>query len=606
MRNGNILLSVLGTFYKQVGKSALVGGLNDIYSSAVMNRYNDTLKKKIVLGSSDIPDVSHFGHIPWDGYAPNGVITRIVSPSGDEVDLSGVNYISFPYISEGSFFRLKNGRVSKRCVDEMSEIESDVYPVIYTVNATKKMFSNGQMSYYEHTSASDDKYLTRKAIDIVTSMSMYGKDNFYTLDAIANILCGAVYSVGEGEVLSVSGTEIDTTVGIFYYDEVNNGVPIVTVGQKLTGISILTRQVIISTDGSLLPEVSKINERMKIYSSSPSRVDYLKKISSAISKRRYTILVPVSVFTSIGKDGVSILSSILNTALTSSFDTSTNIFDSDTISVEAEHDLMVKDNPIVKVSIIEVLKIDLIDNSTINISVKEETLFKDNDEASVDDEMAVSMMPLELNDSIEGIDSKLRLVELPSSIGFREDYKIDGEKTDHTITGITATDDIKISDTSIVKQHDTGGVFSDGKALLNDTISSIESDASTVEAYTVSDILLREKRSFILKKNDNARQDYSLQIQTTRKFFEGGAVASKMESKTDDTSLFTNQDSTGVSLFDTTTGVPLDENSSVGINKMDYSSITTEEIETLKVNIKEKTIGVDESVVTSANEIDER
>jgi len=606
MRTGNLLLSVLGTFYAQVGKSELVRGLNDIYTSSIMYRYNDTLRRRVASGSSDIPDVSHFGYIPWSGYSPNGNITQILSPSGDEVDLSKVNYISFPYIKEGAFFRIKNGKVSQSCVNDMSEIGSNAYPVIYTINATKKMFSSGDMDYYNHIGAANDLYLTKKAIDIATSISMYGRDSFNTINTIANILCGAVYSIGEGEVLSVSATEIDTTVGTFHYDEADNGVAIVAVGESVSGVSLLTRQVTVSDNGSLLPEISKINERMRTYSSSPLRVEYLKRISSAISKRKYTVLIPTTVFTSVGRDGIATLSSILNTSLSLGVQSMTNLTENDVASGSDSSAYLITENPIATISIIEVLKVDFKDNSSIIVNIEEDTLYRDDVEASIDDSLGLSMLPLDISDTIHIVEDKLRIVDTPLNILFSESYRSDGEKTDHSITDVGTTDDLKIVGDSVLNSSDGGDTYSGGVALLKDTVSAVGVDSSTIKAYAVADILLREKRNFILKKTDSIYQDYKMTIQTTREFHEFASVLSKVKAKTENASTFSVEDNTLLSLSDDNTGFPSDSSSSVGINAMEYSTVSVDEAEALLIRIKGRTAGVDESFILSQNEIDER
>jgi hypothetical protein len=422
---------------------------------------------------------------------------------------------------------------------------------------------------------------------------------------MANIMCGAIYSKGEGEVVDITDDEIVTTIGSFSYSIEENGTPIVSVGESLVDITLLTRQVTISRDGELLPDVRKISERMQLYSSSPSRVAYLKAISSAIAKRKYTVLLTVEIFTRLGREGAEMLSSILNTAILSSVESSTTISQEETLNTISTGVMTTVDGTVATLNILDVLKVDLMDNSTIEVIAEEQMVLAENTSLSIIDEYRISMTPLLLDDIIRGIDDSLRIVEQIEVTTFEAKHGLEGEKTDHTVPHVHIDDDLTISDSGEMSAIDDGATYREGLAVLEDTVTAIESRLSTIQAYGIADILLMEKKTFLLNDTDTLISTDKIDITTTRAFFStGGFDAIGYASKADHEEMLSS-DSVTYSVVDGSVVEGQDTNSSVGINRMDYSSMTMEEAKSLLIKIQDLAVGLDQSSVSSNNEIDE-
>jgi len=467
------------------------------------------------------------------------------------------------------------------------------------------MFSSGLLDYQIGITKDQDRLITLEALNLVTDMSIYGVDNFNTLDIIANIICGAKYIVGEGEIVSISDDEILTTLGSVSYDSAVDGSVVVSAGTTVTGISLLTRIVTVSRDGSLLPDIKKINERMIVHSSSPSRIKYLKAISQAISKRKYTILLPSELFSRLGKDGITMLTSVLNTAISSSVTATTILSVDDTARGIGSGVLTVVEIVTASAIIEEMLKVDLKDDNNIDVQTIEQMVVPDNPTLSTVDEYIISMTPLILDDIIRGIDSKLRIVEQIEDILFSENLHLEGEKSDHTITHVSLEENPTIHSESALTMADGSQTYNSGSVMLSDTISGGESQTSTIQAYITADILLREKRSFILKRADTVIPVDSFTITTTRSFFATGNYQAIMETTTTRHEELLHSDTISRMVTETSLGHISVSTSSTGIDSMHYEEITIEEAKQMMMKINDLTVGLDESTIIGENKIDE-
>jgi hypothetical protein len=306
----------------------------------------------------------------------------------------------------------------------------------------------------------------------------------------------------------------------------------------------------------------------------------------------------------LGKEGVEMLSSVLNTAILSAVEASTSITQDESINTISDGVMTTVDGTIATFNIADVLKVDLRDNSIIEVIAEEQLLLNEDEPVEILDEYRISMVPLAIDDVMRGIDSRLRIVEQREETTFAESHGLEGEKTVHSVPHVNIDDNLTIVDSGELSSADSGATYREGLAILSDIVTASESRQSTIQAYGIADMLLNEKRNFLLKKSSIVTPVDKMEITTTRAFFDTGGFDALGYIARKDNDEMSSADILGYSIEDKNIVEGQDSNSSIGINKMDYSSMTVAEAEALYLKIMDYATGLDQSTVSSNNEID--
>lgn len=599
-----MLIEALGTFYRQVGRSSTVKGLDEIYTNVIMSRYIDVVRKKISSRDGGLPDLAHFGIIKWEDYNPSTQEIKISSPTGDYVDINSVNYVSFPYLSNGTFFKVKKGKVKGNISNELSKIKSSTYPIIYHTDQHSNGYMNELGGYMDELTPLQDNSTAHEISSLLTGMAMYSQDSMYNLNRTANIMCGAVYSVGNGVVLSVSETEIDTTTGFYYYDKDKNGECVVSEGDSLSGITLLTKTVDIVMDGSMLPEIELIEKRMRAFSSEPTHIDFLKKLSSSIVKKKYTILLPLNIFSTLEKDGVSMLSKIMNVSLSKSFQSVTTTLHEDKASTSVLSAMVIPDEVTVEVSDEFLFKVLQEDSDTVTYDVSEHLSVVKKEIASSVDSYRFNMDPITVEEIIGLIDNSDKYIPSESGAAFGEEIHLSGQKYVHSIVDIKEEFRPTIADKGGMLSPDDSPSFYEGKILAEDVNNASEAGERSILAMDIADVIMRDKVNVI----KSLLSDISISLDLT----------TSSETKESLTVKFNSEDllrirsaAFGGSEVSSTHHIsnynkvnPSSKVYSEGLNAMDNAFLSTSDTTAILVAVKEITKPLDESSIIGDNEID--
>lgn len=604
MKNSSMLIEALGTFYQQVGRSGIVKGLDEIYTNEIMSRYTEVIRKKISSRDGGLPDLAHFGNIKWEDYNPSTQEIKISSPKGEYIDISTVNYISFPYLSNGVFFKVDNGMVKGNISNELSKINSSTYPIIYHSDHRSNGYMNTLGGYMDELEPLQENNTAHEVSSLLTGMAMYSQDSLYNLNKMANIMCGSVYSSGDGVVLSISETEIDTTTGFYYYDKEKNGECIVSEGDNLSGITLLTKTVDIILDGSLLPEIELIEKRMRAFSSEPTHTDFLKKLSSSIVKKKYTILIPLNIFSSLEKDGVSMLSKIMNVSLSKSFQSVTTNVYNDRASIGSLSAMVIPDEVTVVVSDEFLFRVLQEDSDTVTYEANENLSIVEKESIGTIDNYRFNMDPIIIEEIVDLVDSNNKYIPAESESGFAEEIYLAGKKYVHSIVDVDEEFSPTVKDESGMLSPEKHESFYEGSVILEDDNAFTEDGERSILAMDIADIIMKDKVKVVKELLSDI--SVSLDLDTSSEVAEHSVLKFNGEDllKAKSQAFGTSEVSSSHHLASTNKIAPSSKVYSEGLNAMDNSFISSSDSKAILVSVKDITKPLDESSIIGDNEID--
>ena len=605
MKLSPILLELLGSFYQQPGKSKLVSDLDKIYSRIILERYVDVIRDKLLSEDKTLVALPRYGVVKWEDYNPSDGSIRISTPRGEYVEMSTVRYITVPYIGGEKFFSVVDGVVGDGFTDLLAELDSQFYSVIYMVKGTNSSFNLAGMDYIDNIEEGLDRLISRDAIDMIINLSMYEYSTREIVTQIVNILAGAAYYSGSAIVIDINGRTVELSTGTIIEVPADGGEILVEVGDELSGLTLLNQLLEVDTSGEFLPEIKNLSIAMNTFSSSPSNVTYLAKLSKTLMKKKHAIVVPLEVFTEIGKEGVALISSISSYAIGSSYVAMTNIASADEVYLDGASKFIIPSTSDIHIVEESSIIVNFTDNST--MTMYEEGILKlvEEETANVDSELGINMMPLEFIDNYTMIEEELFKIQDEAEVRYSETIKSYGDHTTHTIAHVSGDERLLISEEGIGNISDNNVDGAEGFVEFEDTIRPIEHIFMTMVTHDMVSLIMSEKREFLLRHSDSQAFSEQGDVTTIISSSDIATMSSVFSLGTGTQTIVSYADSHGFKIDTSSRFTIIETGQSTGTKDTVHESISISESASAVIQIKEIVFGVDESTIDTSTEIDE-
>jgi len=606
MKLSPILLELLGSFYQQPGKSQLVTDLDKVYSRIILERYVDVIRDKLVSENKTIVALPRYGVVKWEDYNPSDGSIRISTPTGEYVDMSNVRYITVPYLGGEKFFSVEDGVVSDGFTDLLSKLDSRFYSVIYMTKGPNSSFNLAGMDYISNIEEGLDKLISRDAIDMIINLSMYEYSTKEITTKIINILAGSAYYSGSAIVVDIDGRFVELSDGTIIEVPDDGGPILVEIGDELSGLTLLNQLLEIDTSGDLLPELKSLAIAMNTYSSSPSNVAYLAKLSKTIMKKKHAVIVPLDVFTDIGKEGVSLISSISSYAIGSSYVAITNISSSDEVELDGESGFIIPSVSTVEIQEESAIIIDFTDDSIMTMHEQGVMKLVEEEAVNIGYELGINMVPIEFIENYEMIEDALFKLQDEAEMSYQESISSKGDHTTHTIASTHGDEMLFLSEEGLGSVTDNSTSGTEGIIELEDKLKLIEHRYITMMTNDMVSLILTEKREYLLEGGDTQEFSDKGDVTTTlstystiigRSLDSVGTGAESTMSYSDACN-FNIDTSSNFSITDTGTSIGIKDSVEEFISASDASEVLLETTDMI--------FGVDESTIDTLTEIDSR
>jgi len=500
LHKNKIFLKLLGSFYDQTANTEFSGKIDYIYTSILFNRYVEILHKSILSVDNSYPDVPHFGYIR-PSEIDIGTSTIIVKDTnGNAVD--GVNFLSFGYLDIEEFFKVENGVVGQEVIDAASESMLSVIPVVYITSSTGHLFSSGSFSFTENMNAQDTTFLSSVTMKLISDQIAYFPDTLNTLDKLVNVVLGAEYAKADETVLHVDDNIIITDYNSYDLLEANIGRQIVSVGDMVKASSLITRIATVTSDVARIGDVASLDRFMTTTGLSTSNYNYLKKISSAVSKRKIAADIPATAFALLDTEALSLVSSAIGMSSSRDLFTTSSSSDSDTVEAISSAGYLIADESTMDVAISGFWILELpADSMNVGILADESFMSTSSDNVEPIDDYALLMDPVVVNESISVSEDLVNAFTSDATVIIQDSDVMEGFYKDTYIA--TASEEVSemFVESTVGNADDIDQFIDNGTVTLATNFPMVEDDYSEIsvsDAATtiISDIMEHVAENF--------------------------------------------------------------------------------------------------------------
>lgn len=606
LQKNKIFLSLLGSFYNDTAYTDFSKRLDYIYTSSILNRYVNTLRKTIL--SRDGVHTHNNIHFGFINISEIDIATKtIVVRDIHNTPVSDVNFISLAYLDIERFYSVSDGVVDAGALSALSGYSVAQIPIVYMIDVNIGTLRNGIYKFVDNMSDIDFFKIRESALRIVSDQMIYFPETLKLLHKLSNILLGALYSTNEEVVLSVSETMVVTTRNTYYLNGANEGRAVVSVGDLLTQSQLVTELAYLSSDVSFINDLSKMTSYVNSIMPSYSNTVFLRKISSAIAKKRAAIVIAPDVFAAVDTEVISAVNLVFKLSSLTETHTTSNLHDSLNIDMDENNLVILSSSSNIDVSMSGYWDLSISIDNTVVEAVSDEKILSTNtvdvlvgDAFILDLEPVIDSMDISLSDeSVYRIDSLSGVTGTTTEITYGDYIE--------TVISDVIEDGVAIgADSSIGEVSDTGPTFSKGTISLDDNIMLGEETIKTISVKHAMNIVLSDILSTIGDGFDAIGMDSDLngEVEVLDSIVANAreTYISIIESTSDmNIDMGNNNNSLTVETFETISLI--DSNNSEGL----YIESKTVELtidDQLLVLAKQDILLADESDVESENQID--
>ncbi len=490
LSRSSIFLKLMGSFYEQIGSTAFNKSFDLAYSSILLNRYSDIINR--ITNSSrsgTILNSVKFGYIK---------ISEVDIVSGEikvydinNVEIFDYDTISASFIDADTFYLVSKTGSSSIVEEDFIAVLSEYtgYNVIPVVVATTG-YINVSFSDWISINGEAADLLIREtsahAIDMLSRNVLYKKKSVAIIDKISNIILGAMYAMENETVVRIDSSTVYTDKNEYLVDVINAGKIIVAEGDVLSPMDLISRISFVHGNVNTIGEVSDIQRYMVANGLSPSNMRYLGKLSSAISKRRLMVEIPLDVMNLAGVDALSAIHETIGVSPGFIVSSGSYSVDESVINVSARGGMMISNVDTGEIASIGrwILAID--NASTINIFAEEKLIINmDYDNNNQQTVFFDSYLPLygkiAVSEEAEYMIEAINIIEDTMDADPNDEELMFGDLTDTVLSDISDNSNLLIPDLSVISTIDTNP---DGKehAIFygGDTVEIVTSEVKDI------------------------------------------------------------------------------------------------------------------------------
>ncbi len=315
LSRSSIFLKLIGSFYEQIGSTDFMRSFDTAYSTVLYSRYSDIIVRAIASNKkSSIFNSVHFGFInPMEVDVVNRIV-KIRDVNNNIVDYA--DFVSFSSIYAEHIHRINNSssglEIDSSALIELSEsTTTGPIPVIYGNIGSPKDVIAEWIDIHNGISPQLIKELSAVTLESISKILLYKDDSRKKIETISNVLFGAVFAGDWETVIRVDEDKVYTSKNEYDIDGVNEGKIIVSVGDELEPMQLITMVARLSTNLSDVLDLQKISSYMISHGMSFSNYYYLSTLSKEVAKRKIVVNVEPSVIASVDTDTLGTVATLI-------------------------------------------------------------------------------------------------------------------------------------------------------------------------------------------------------------------------------------------------------------------------------------------------------
>ena len=497
LHKNKIFLKLLGSFYDQTANTDFSGRLDYIYTSILFNRYVDTLHRTLLsLDGRTFPVTPHFGYIKAsDIDIPTSTIT-IIDINKNIVE--NADFVSFGYLDIEEFYPISNGVVSSEVISLAADHSGDVIPIIYIVDESRLMFSAGTFGFVQNMTDAESNTISSLTVKLISDQISYFPGTIPTTEKLVNILLGAEYSKASEEVIYVSDDLVITDLNSYDLIGINQGNQIVSVGEHILASSLITQVATVRSDIAHIGDIAILDRYLLTVGLSSSNVNYLSKLSSALSKSNIAVDIPIESFTYIDTEAISIVSSVFGVSSTKTLYTTSSHSDSDFMNVEAGSEFLIEKYSDIEVGMLGFWILDTISfESQVEVSEQDYTILSVSEPGYLIDSNQWLMDPVAISDTLAISDSVINLLSEDLDTMIQDEENMDGLHIDTNIGGVDDSLAEMLLDPAIGNVTDEDAYIEDIEVSLSESINMYDSSEYDISASDAAIAILSDAMSSV-------------------------------------------------------------------------------------------------------------
>jgi hypothetical protein len=496
LSRSSIFLKLIGSFYEQVGATDFTSSFDDAYSNILYSRYADIIVRAIASKKkSSIFNAVRLGFIrPMEIDVSRNYI-KIVDINNRHVE--DADFISLSSIDADKIYKVVddngNMKVDQSAIMEMAESSySNVIPVMYGTVGIPQKASAEWISIHRSISSELVRELTAVTLESISKFILYRSDSRSKMEIVSNILLGAMYSYSFEEVIMITDDIVYTNKNEYTINDLNKDKIIVSVGDRLEPMELISRVASITNEPSAMIDVQRVSSYMLSHGLSLSNIDYLNRLSEAVVKRKLIVNVDASVISSTDKETLEIASELIGSFAIPA-DTNSEILNSDTITVNHEFLNIFTSETIADVVSEGRWELEVVYSNSVAAEVNESIIVNSDLSTSgdvSDDDVTISTTILDTS-SVDVSEKTVSLIADLAYGGAPEDIDVKGELVETSIAQTSDSSVLLFGDEDTASFDNVGkdgtpeSIMSSGVVTVNESFYARDNYTNTISASSV-------------------------------------------------------------------------------------------------------------------------
>lgn len=509
LSKNSIFLKLLGTFYSQLSNSDLINGIDYAYTSIISNRYSDVLNK--ALGSKDGTSLSNVAQLCFIDVSSVNVVTdtAIVRDIYNQ-EIVDVSFFAIPYLD--SFVIEQTSKtedgytLSSSLMQHIAENgTSDKIVILYFSDFKSDYLKSDRIVIPVPMAREDMDFISDSIIKLIQNYLMYKPRTADTLLSIINIMLGALYSSASETVIFIGTDRIITDNNYYPYTLELNGEVLVSEGDILKSGELITSLVTIDTSSTSIGEVEKISAFLASKDLGLSNVMFLKKISTAVSKRIYKINVPSTVLINNSTQTLSSIALISKIMPTKVFSPVSSQMIVDSMTGIEDFELNTYDSAVVYFSE-EILFVgSLSEDSIVDLDSgsKESILIIESQDVVMESTDLLARDPILYFDEMISVEKVANIIASHSESIAADEGVMTAVKEDYSFVTYRNEESLLVEDEDLMSADDYDREIKSGIVTLTSDLSVIESDSRNLSWSESASIIMEDVYNCISEAMDN-------------------------------------------------------------------------------------------------------